>query len=69
MQQDLYDLKARNMALSGKQTALKAEVDKAVNLEQIEEYAEKHLKMKFPEKGSIIRYRINTNDYFRKYIN
>ena len=67
MQQDLYDLKAQNMALSGKQTALKDEVDKAVNLEQIEEYAKKHLKMKFPDKESIIRYRINTNDYFRKY--
>ena len=67
MQQELYDLKAQNMALSGKQTALKAEVDKAVNLEEISKYAIKHLKMKYPDTESIIRYKTNSEDYFRKY--
>ena len=67
MQQELYDLKAQNMALAGKQTALRAEVDKAVNLEEIEKYAIRHLKMKYPDTESIIRYRIGTEDYFRKY--
>ena len=67
MQQQIYDLKAEKMELSGKQTALKAEVDKAVNLEKIEEYARDHLKMKYPDSSSVIRYHTHTEDYFRKY--
>ena len=67
MQQDIYDLKSENISLVGKKNALKAEVDKAINLEQVEDYAKKKLKMRYPETGNIIYYTTGENDYFRQY--
>ena len=65
--QEVYALKEEKVKLLSRKGALQSEIDKTVNLSQIEEYAKKTLKMKYPEKSRIIYYAGETEDYFRQY--
>ena len=47
--------------------AIKAEIDKSINLDEIKEYAEKNLHMIYPEDSNILIYKGESNDYFRQY--
>ena len=53
--------------LLSKQNAIKAEIDKSINLDEIKEYAEKNLHMIYPEDSNVLLYKGESNDYFRQY--
>lgn len=61
------DLKAEKTRLLGKQTALEAEIDKAMNLNEIRTYARNNLGMVYPGKDQVIYYTDSNNDYIRQY--
>ena len=44
-----------------------SEIDKAVNLSEIEDFARNVLKMRYPDKSRTIYYTGETEDYFRQY--
>ena len=67
MEKQISDLKTEKATLLSKQNAIKAEIDKSINLDEIKEYAEKNLHMIYPEDSNILLYKGESNDYFRQY--
>ena len=67
MEKQISDLKTEKATLLSKQNAIKAEIDKSINLDEIKEYAEKNLHMIYPEDSNILIYKGESNDYFRQY--
>ena len=63
----ITELKGEKTKLMGKQTALKSEIDKATNLDEIREYAVKKLNLVYPSGDKIIYYKDNNDDYIRQY--
>lgn len=63
----ITELKEEKTRLLGKQTALKSEIDKATNLDEIRDYAVKKLKMVYPSGDRIIYFKDNNDDYIRQY--
>ncbi|MBQ9157093.1 MAG: hypothetical protein IJ137_09985 [Eubacterium sp.] len=60
-------LKEEKASLISKQTALKTEIDKAINLDEIRSYAVKKKGMVYPGQKHIIYYNDNNSDYFRQF--
>ena len=50
-----------------KQSAIQAEIDKSINLDQIKDYAEKKLHMIYPKDFDVLLYQRDSDDYFRQY--
>ena len=67
MEKQISDLKTEKATLLSKQNAIKAEIDKSINLDEIKEYAEKNLHMIYPEDSNVLLYKGESNDYFRQY--
>lgn len=63
----ITELKEEKTRLLGKQTALKSEIDKAANLDEIRTYAVRELKMVYPDKEHTINYTDDYDDYIRQY--
>lgn len=49
MEKQISDLKTEKTSLESKQSAIQAEIDKSINLDQIKDYAEKKLHMIYPK--------------------
>ena len=49
MEKQIADLKTEKTSLESKQSAIQAEIDKSINLDQIKDYAEKKLHMIYPK--------------------
>lgn len=60
-------LKEERTRLQGKQTALKNEIDKATNLEDIRTYAMNKLGLVYPDSDHILYYADDNDDYMRQY--
>lgn len=60
-------LKSEKTKLLSEQVAMQSELDKAINLDKIQEYAESHLDMVFPDHDDILYYYQDSSDYFRQY--
>ena len=67
MNREIYDLKAEKVALLSKQDAIRSEIDKSINLKEIETYAKEKLHMKYPDSSSTINYSASSGDYVRQY--
>lgn len=67
IEKQISDLKTEKATLLSKQNAIKAEIDKSINLDEIKEYAEKNLHMIYPEDSNVLLYKGESNDYFRQY--
>lgn len=67
MEQRITDLKTEKTTLLSKQSALQAEIDKSINLDEIRAYAEKNLHMITPKDSNIILYKGEADDYFIQY--
>ncbi len=65
--QQVYALKEEKVKLLSRRGALQSEIDKAVNLSEIEDFARNVLKMRYPDKSRTIYYTGETEDYFRQY--
>ena len=63
MEKQIADLKT----LESKQSAIQAEIDKSINLDQIKDYAEKKLHMIYPKDFDVLLYQRDSDDYFRQY--
>ena len=63
MEKQIADLKS----LESKQSAIQAEIDKSINLDQIKDYAEKKLHMIYPKDFDVLLYQRDSDDYFRQY--
>ena len=60
-------LKTEKTSLESKQSAIQAEIDKSINLDQIKDYAEKKLHMIYPKDSDVLLYQRDSDDYFRQY--
>lgn len=60
-------LNSQKAELKSKQVAIRSEIDKTVNLEEIRKYAEKKLNMTYPDHTKVIYYTQDSEDYFRQY--
>ncbi|MDO4977202.1 MAG: septum formation initiator family protein [Eubacteriales bacterium] len=60
-------LKTEKAELQSRQVSIQSELDKAVNLDTIREYAEKNLHMIYPDRDNVIYYHQDSSDYFRQY--
>lgn len=69
MSRQVKQLKTEKANLLNKQAAIKSEIDKALDLEEIRSYAETNLKMVNPTGSKVIYYQNNSSDYFRQYGN
>ena len=67
MEKQISDLKAEKTSLDSKQSAIQAEIDKSINLDQIKDYAEKKLHMIYPKDSDVLLYQRDSDDYFRQY--
>ena len=67
MAQTIKELKDQKQNLQSRQVAIRSELDKAVNLDEIREYAEDKLDMVCPEHDNIIYYYQDSSDYFRQF--
>lgn len=67
MEKRITDLKTQKTTLLSKQSALQAEIDKSINLDEIKAYAEKNLHMIIPKDENIILYKGEAYDYFIQY--
>ncbi len=67
MAQTIKELKDQKQTLQSRQVAIRSELDKAVNLDEIREYAEDKLGMVSPEHENIIYYYQDSSDYFRQF--
>lgn len=67
MENKISNLKTERTTLLSKQSALQAEIDKSINLDEIRAYAEKNLHMIVPKDSDILLYKGETYDYFRQY--
>ena len=63
----ISDLKTEKTSLESKQSAIQAEIDKSINLDQIKDYAEKKLHMIYPKDSDVLLYQRDSDDYFRQY--
>ncbi len=64
---DIRIAKERKVELESEQVSIKSEIDKAINLDSIREYAESELGMVMPAHEEIIYYNQESSDYFRHY--
>lgn len=69
MARQVKQLKTEKANLLNKQAAIKSEIDKALDLEEIRSYAESNLKMVDPTGSKVIYYQNDSDDYFRQYGN
>ena len=60
-------LKTQKSEELSKQAALRTEIEKSVNLDEIRKYAEKELHMVYPDQKQVIYYKDGADDYFRQY--
>ena len=67
LSKQVTELSEEKTRLQGKQAALKTEIDKATNLNEIKNYAVKKLGMVYPGKDHVIYYMDDGNDYIRQY--
>ena len=67
MEKQIADLKTEKTSLESKQSAIQAEIDKSINLDQIKDYAEKKLHMIYPKDFDVLLYQRDSDDYFRQY--
>ena len=67
MEQKISNLKTEKTTLLSKQRALRSEMDKSINLDEIKAYAEKNLHMITPKDSNILLYKGEDYDYFRQY--
>ena len=67
MEKQIADLKTEKTSLESKQSAIQAEIDKSINLDQIKDYAEKKLHMIYPKDSDVLLYQRDSDDYFRQY--
>ena len=67
MEKQISDLKTEKTSLESKQSAIQAEIDKSINLDQIKDYAEKKLHMIYPKDSDVLLYQRDSDDYFRQY--
>lgn len=67
MEKQIADLKTEKTSLESKQSAIQAEIDKSINLDQIKDYAEKKLHMIYPKDSDVLLYQRDSEDYFRQY--
>ena len=67
MEKQISDLKTEKTSLESKQSAIQAEIDKSINLDQIKDYAEKKLHMIYPNDSDVLLYLRDSDDYFRQY--
>lgn len=67
MEKQISDLKTDKATLLSKQSALQAEIDKSINLDEIKDYAEKQLHMICPTDSNVLHYKGDSEDYFRQY--
>lgn len=67
MERQISDLKTEKTTLESKQSAIQAEIDKSINLDQIKDYAEKKLHMIYPKDSEVLLYQSDSDDYFRQY--
>lgn len=67
MEKQISDLKTEKTTLESKQSALQAEIDKSINLDEIKDYAEKKLHMISPKDSDVLLYQSDSDDYFRQY--
>ena len=63
----MFYLKTEKTSLESKQSAIQAEIDKSINLDQIKDYAEKKLHMIYPKDSDVLLYQRDSDDYFRQY--
>ncbi len=64
---EIRELKAEKVQLQSKQVSIMSEIDKAINLDSVRNYAEKKLGMVVPTHGKTIYYNQDSSDYFRQY--
>ena len=67
LEKQISDLKTEKTSLESKQSAIQAEIDKSINLDQIKDYAEKKLHMIYPKDSDVLLYQRDSDDYFRQY--
>ena len=67
MEKQISDLKTEKTTLESKQSAIQAEIDKSINLDEIKDYAEKKLHMISPKDSDVLLYQRDSEDYFRQY--
>ena len=67
MEKQIADLKTEKTSVESKQSAIQAEIDKSINLDQIKDYAEKKLHMIYPKDSDVLLYQRDSDDYFRQY--
>lgn len=64
---DIKVLKTEKADLQSRQVSIQSEIDKAVNLDHIRQYAEDKLDMVYPDHDNVIYYHQDSSDYFRQY--
>ena len=63
----IVELKEEKAELQSRQASIQSELDKAINLDEIREYAEDELGMVYPDHEDVIYYYQDSSDYFRQY--
>ena len=66
-EQQVYDLKEKKEDLLGKQSALKGQIDKSIDLKAIKSYASKKLNMTMPDKKHVLYYSGGSGSYFYQF--
>lgn len=66
-EQQVYDLKEKKEDLLGKQSALKGQIDKSIDLKAIKSYASKKLNMTMPDKKHTLYYSGGSGSYFYQF--
>ncbi len=66
-ERQIYSLKEEKVKVFGKQTAIQSEIDKSIDLTEVERYAKKKLGMIYPGKDETLYYTGVGTDYFRQY--
>lgn len=69
LSREVKQLKTEKAELINKQAALKSEIDKSLDLEEIQTYAIENLNMTYPSGSNVIYYTSDSTDYFRQYGN
>lgn len=67
LSREVKQLKTEKAELLNKQAALKSEIDKSLDLEEIQTYAIESLGMTYPSGSNVIYYTNDSTDYFRQY--
>lgn len=61
------NMKSEKAELLSKQAALRTEIDKNINLDEIRKFAKKELHMIYPDPEHTLYYKDSASDYFRQY--